>query len=61
MCGLQSDNRYAQPAHLHTVAGQIPVDKGLPSLERADTDHETRVSPTVGDGPWCHALRQLSG
>ena len=31
------DNR---SAHLQTVAGQIPIDRGLSSLERAYADHE---------------------
>ena len=46
---------------LQTVAGQIHIDRGLPSLERVDTDHETNVSPTVRGVPCRHAHLQSSG
>ena len=48
-------------ADIQTVAGQIHIDRALPNLERADTDHETNFSLTIGGGPWRHALRQSSG
>ena len=48
-------------ADLQTVVGQIPIDRGLPSLERVDTDHETNVIPLseVVPGAMLYAVDHL--